>query len=37
MLVKHMAERGLTTAESDALLFTAPERGRYSNWLRRIW
>jgi integrase len=39
MVGKHMAARGLTVDDVDALLFTAPEGGmlRYSNWLRRVW
>lgn len=39
MLAKHMAARGLTTADREALLFTAPSGGmlRYTNWLRRTW
>jgi integrase len=39
MLEAHMAEKALTAADGDALLFTAPDGGvlRYSNWLRRVW
>jgi integrase len=39
MVGKHMAARGLTVDDRDALLFTAPDGGmlRYSNWLRRVW
>jgi integrase len=39
MLVEHMAARGLTTADTDALLFVSPkgQRIRYTNWLRRVW
>ncbi|HEY8526999.1 MAG TPA: tyrosine-type recombinase/integrase [Acidimicrobiales bacterium] len=39
MLAEHMAKKGLTKADRDALLFTAPDGGvlRYSNWLRRSW
>lgn len=39
MLAKHMAARGLTASDGDALLFTAPSGGvlRYSNWVRRCW
>src|SRR5919109_1589441 len=34
MLAKHMAKKGLTGTDGDALLFTAPDGGvlRYSNW-----
>jgi integrase len=39
MLTAHMAAVGLTEADDDALLFTAPGGGplRYTNWLRRVW
>jgi integrase len=39
MLAKHMAKKGLTETDRDALLFTAPSGGvlRYSNWVRRCW
>ena len=39
MVGKHMAARGLTVDDREALLFTAPDGGmlRYSNWLRRVW
>jgi integrase len=39
MLTAHMAARGLTGDDRDALLFTAPGGGplRYTNWLRRSW
>jgi integrase len=39
MLTAHVAARGLSAGDVDALLFTAPGGGvlRYSNWLRRSW
>jgi integrase len=39
MVGKHLAARGLTVDDGDALLFTARDGGmlRYSNWLRRVW
>jgi integrase len=39
MLGDHLAARGLTGADAEALVFVAPEGGplRYSNWLRRVW
>jgi Site-specific recombinase XerD len=35
----HLTRRGLTAADSDALLFTAPNGGplRYEHWRRRVW
>lgn len=39
LLSAHIAARGLTGADSDALIF-ANETGRplsYSNWRRRVW
>lgn len=39
MLAAHVEARGLTVADRDAPLFTAPGGGvlRHTNWLRRIW
>lgn len=39
MLAAHLAARGLTAADADALLFPSPTGDllRYSNWLRRVW
>ncbi len=39
MLSAHMAERGLTAADSEALLFTGQNETplHYNNWRRRIW
>jgi hypothetical protein len=38
-LAAHLARRGLTAADRDALVFCAPkgEPLRYQNWLRRTW
>jgi hypothetical protein len=39
MLSEHLASRGLTGADADALVFVA-ERGRplnYSHWRQRVW
>ena len=39
MLRDHLAVKGLSRSDADALLFTAPGGGvlRYSNWVRRRW
>lgn len=39
MLSDHLAMRGLTGADANALVFSAPKGGplRYGNWRRRIW
>lgn len=39
MVALHLARKGLTGANPDALLFTAPAGGpmRYSNFRRRLW
>jgi integrase len=39
ILAGHLAARGMTAADSDQLVFEAPNGGplRYSNWLRRVW
>ncbi|HMG45603.1 MAG TPA: tyrosine-type recombinase/integrase [Acidimicrobiales bacterium] len=39
VVLRHMAAKGLTVADVDALLFTAPTGAmlRYNNWLRRSW
>ena len=39
MLSDHLAAKGLSSSDRDALLFTAPTGGvlRYSNWVRRRW
>jgi integrase len=39
VLAEHLAARDLTAADSDRLVFEAPNGGplRYSNWLRRVW
>ena len=39
MLGEHLAHRGLTDADTDALVFTAPDGGPldYTNWRRRVW
>jgi integrase len=39
MLTAYMEAVGLTDADGDALLFTAPGGGplRYTNWLCRVW
>lgn len=38
-LAAHLARKGLTAADSDAFVFTAPEGGPldYSHWRRRVW
>ncbi|HEX6312317.1 MAG TPA: tyrosine-type recombinase/integrase, partial [Acidimicrobiia bacterium] len=39
MLGEHLARRGLTGADTDALVFVAPDGGPldYTNWRRRVW
>jgi integrase len=39
VLAKHLVLRGLTGADADALVFTAPAGGpiRYANWRNRVW
>ena len=39
MLAVHLAQLGTTAADSDDLVFPAPEGGplRYANWRRRVW
>ena len=39
LLAHHIAKRGLTGADTDALVFTAPGGGpiRYANWRNRVW
>jgi integrase len=39
LLAKHLALRGLSGADADALVFTAPAGGpiRYANWRNRVW
>jgi integrase len=39
LLAAHMAERGLTAADGERLLFEAPGGGplRYANWRNRVW
>jgi integrase len=39
VLSVHLAQSGLTAAEADRLVFTAPQGGplSYSNWRRRVW
>jgi len=39
LLAAHLACRGLTGADTDALVFTGPDGGplRYENWRRRVW
>ncbi len=39
LLAQHLATRGLTKADPDALVFTAPDGGpiRYANWRNRVW
>jgi integrase len=39
ILGEHLAARGVTGADSDALVFVSPPGAplRYSNWLRRVW
>ncbi|HKX71983.1 MAG TPA: tyrosine-type recombinase/integrase [Acidimicrobiales bacterium] len=39
ILGDHLAARGLTGADTEALVFVSPEGAplRYSNWLRRVW
>jgi integrase len=38
-LAEHLARRGLTGADADALVFTVPAGGtiRYANWRNRVW
>jgi integrase len=38
-LAEHLAQLGATAADSERLVFEAPEGGplRYSNWRRRVW
>jgi integrase len=39
MLCEHLAVRGVSKDDADALVFTSPDGRvlRYSNWLRRAW
>jgi len=39
ILAEHLAQRGLTAADGDALLFVSPKGGplRYQNFMRRVW
>jgi integrase len=39
LLAEHLDKRGLTGADTDALIFTAPDGGpiRYANWRNRVW
>jgi integrase len=39
MLATHLLRRGLSSDDSEALLFVSPEGGllRYSNWRNRVW
>jgi integrase len=39
LLAQHLARGGLTGADADALVFTAPAGGsiRYANWRNRVW
>jgi integrase len=39
LLGDHLRRRGLTEADSDALVFVSPEGGplRYANWRNRVW
>ncbi len=39
VLAAHLARRGLTAADEDAYVFTAPEGGPldYTHWRRRVW
>jgi len=39
LLAQHLARRGLTGADADALVFTSPAGGpiRYANWRNRVW
>ncbi len=39
MLAEHLASRGLTGGDADALVFVSPagEPLHYSNWRRRVW
>ena len=39
MLTAHLQMRGLTGADTDALVFCAPDGGplRYANWRNRVW
>lgn len=39
MLAEHLARRGLTGADPEALVFAAPHGGvlRFDNWRRRVW
>jgi integrase len=39
MLTAHLQMRGLTGADSEALVFCAPDGGplRYANWRNRVW
>lgn len=39
LLTAHLQLRGLTGAETEALVFTAPDGGplRYANWRNRVW
>jgi len=39
MLAEHLAQRGLTAADGEALVFASPKGGplRYQNFMRRVW
>jgi integrase len=39
LLAEHLDKRGLSRADPDALIFTAPDGGpiRYANWRNRVW
>jgi integrase len=39
LLAQHLARRGLTGADAEELVFTAPSGGpiRYANWRSRVW
>ena len=39
ILAEHLAARGLNAADSDRLVFEAPDSGPlpYSNWRNRVW